>query len=100
MDFFWFGGDLVNECYGPLYYIAFSIPILLTGISTKWSIVLIILICTALSALLIVRQLTPQYGFFAASLAAGCYVFSPARAAEYWYDGTPHRLVIDFICLL
>jgi hypothetical protein len=98
--FFWFGGGLVSECYGPLYYVAFAIPMILFGISTKWSIALIVLACSALSAMLIVRALTPQYGYFAAALAAGCHLFSPARAATYWYDGTPHRLVIVFICLV
>jgi hypothetical protein len=98
--FFWFGGGLVSECYGPLYYVAFAIPMVLLGISTKWSIALIVLACSALSAMLIVRVLAPKYGYFAAALAAGCHLFSPARAATYWYDGTPHRLVIDFICLV
>jgi hypothetical protein len=98
--FFWFGGGLVSECYGPLYYVAFAIPMVLFGLSTKWSIALIVLTCSALSAMLIVRALAPKYGYFAAALAAGCHLFSPARAATYWYDGTPHRLVIDFICLV
>lgn len=99
-SFFWFGGGIVNEFYGPLYYVLFAIPMVIFGLTSKWSIALIIVACSAVSAALIVRFLSPKYGIFAAVLASACYLFSPARTGAYWYDGTPHRLVIDFICLL
>lgn len=99
-SFFWFGGGLVNEFYGPLYYIFFAIPMAILGITSKWTIAIVMLTCTVLSAVLVVRLLSPAYGMFAASLAAACHLFSPARTAAYWFDGAPHRLVIDFICLV
>jgi len=99
-SFFWFGGGIINECYGPLYYVIFAVPMLLLGLTTKWSIALVLLACSAVSIVVALRALAPKYGYFAAALAIACFLFSPARAAAYWFDGTPHRLVIDLICLL
>jgi hypothetical protein len=99
-SFFWFGGGVVNEFYGPLYYVLFAIPMVIFGLTSKWAIALIVVGCSAVAAALIVRFLSPKYGMLAAALAAACHVFSPARTGAYWYDGTPHRLVIDFICLI
>jgi hypothetical protein len=99
-SFFWFGGGLVNEFYGPLDYVFFALPMAVLGITSKWSIALVMVACLVLSAALIVRWLSPAYGVFAAMLAAACHVFSPARTGAFWYDGTPHRLVIDFVCLV
>lgn len=98
-SFFWFVGGLVNEFYGPLNYVFFAIPMAVLGITSKWSIALVLLACFLLSATLIVRTLSPAYGILAAALAAACHVFSPARTGAFWYDGTPHRQVIAFICL-
>jgi hypothetical protein len=99
-SFFWFGGGVINECYGPLYYVMFAVPMLVFGLTTKWSIALILLACSAASVAVAIRALAPKYGYFAAALAIACFLFSPARAAAYWFDGTPHRLVIDLFCLL
>jgi hypothetical protein len=99
-SFFWFGGGLLNEFYGPLDYILFALPMAVLGLSSKWSIGIAMVACAVLSAALIVRRLSPAYGVFAATVAAACHVFSPARTGSFWYDGTPHRLVIDFICLV
>jgi hypothetical protein len=99
-SFFWFGGGLISECYGPIYYLVFAVPVALAGMSTKWAIALIVATSSALSAMAILRSFSPRYGYFAAAMSAGCYLFSPARAAAYWFDGTPHRLIIDCICVL
>ena len=98
--FFWFGGGSVSEVYGPAYYIVFALPMILLGLSTKWAIVLIVFACTILSAALTVWMLAPRYGFLAAALASASTLFSPARAATYWRDGCPHRIMIDFICVV
>jgi hypothetical protein len=99
-SFFWFGGGLVNEFYGPLDYVFFAVPMAVLGITSKWSIALVMAAISLLSAALVVRRLSPAYGVFAAALAAICHLFSPTRTGSFWYDGTPHRLVIDFVCLV
>src|SRR5262249_15734613 len=84
----------------PLYYIAFAVPMVVLGVSTKWSIALVTMACVGLSGAIVLRGLRGTYGFFAAAIAACCYLYSPARTPPLWFDGFSHRVVIDLICLV
>ena len=98
--FMWFGGGTVSELYGPLYYVFLAIPVLILGVTTKWSVALVVVSCFIGTAIFAQARLTKTYGFFAASVAAFCCIFSPAHTAAMWYDGGPHRVIVHTICVV